>query len=496
MDRSYTSKLAVGVEEKFRRLENRIMEDVIRRLKKSRSITSTADWQLNRYLILGNSSADVERLIKDIIGDYPDTFELYDEVIEKEYTRSKDLYEKVNQEFIPYEQNHELQQLTEALINQSNEELFNISKSLGFKVKSPDGTLAFSPISEFYNQYLDNAIIEIASGAFDYNSVIRNVVSQMTNSGLRTVDYASGHTNRCDVAARRAILTGLSQLTSKVSDMNGQMLGTEYYEVDWHMGARPSHQPWQGKVWSKQQLVDICGLGTGPGLLGWNCYHTYYPFIKGVSERNYTDKWLAEQNRKENLHTEWNGKGYTVYEATQKQRQMETAMRAQRQKVRLLQEADADPDDITIEKCKYQYKIDEYKAFSLQMGLQTQMERVYYDLEGRIAPSKATYQKWLNGYIAKGSKKRLQESLAFLYNQDKGFIPEGAEITNIKVIAGKGSDIAFRHAKDFSEKYGGAPTDWSKYVGKISSDKYVFDVHWYERAFKMYGAKVKNVKER
>ena len=62
MDRSYTSKLAVGVEEKFRRLENRIMEDVIRRLKKSRSITSTADWQLNRYLILGNSSADVEPL--------------------------------------------------------------------------------------------------------------------------------------------------------------------------------------------------------------------------------------------------------------------------------------------------------------------------------------------------------------------------------------------------------------------------------------------------
>lgn len=396
MDRSYTSQLSVGVEKKYRELENQIMEDVIRRVKKTRTITSTADWQLNRYRILGNSTADIEKIIRDALGgDYPDTFELYDEVIEKEYTRSRELYEQVNQAFTPYEENPELQQITQALINQSNEELFNITKSLGFKVDMGGGRLVFSPLSEYYNRYLDNAIVEIVSGAFDYNTVIRRVVSQMTNSGLRTVEYASGHTNRCDVAARRAIMTGLSQLTRQVSEMNAQRLGTDYFEVDWHSGARPSHQVWQGKVYSKEELVTKCGLGTGDGILGWNCYHTYYPFIPGVSERNYTDAWIAEQNRKENTPKAWQGKQYTQYEATQKQRQMETAMRAQRQKVRLLQRAGADKDDVTIERCKYQYKLDEYKAFSKKMGLQTQMERVYYDLEGRVAPSKDTYQKWL-----------------------------------------------------------------------------------------------------
>ena len=46
-------------------------------------------------------------------------------------------------------------------------------------------------------------------------------------------------------------------------------------------------------MYKRQELVTVCGLGTGPGLLGWNCYHEYYPFIKGISERNWTDEWLA-----------------------------------------------------------------------------------------------------------------------------------------------------------------------------------------------------------
>mgnify|MGYP002508528592 CR=1 FL=1 len=69
----------------------------------------------------------------------------------------------------------------------------------------------------------------------------------MTASGLRTVDYASGHSNRVDVAARRALLTGMGQLTGHISDMNGQLLGTDKFEVDWHHGARPDHAKWQGR---------------------------------------------------------------------------------------------------------------------------------------------------------------------------------------------------------------------------------------------------------
>lgn len=381
--------MTVGLERKFRNLESRIMEDVVRRIKKTGQITSSADYQLNRYYILGNSTKDIEDIVKSAVGDdYPETFKLYDEVVEKQYTRSRKLYEQVNEDFIPYEQNEQLQQLVNGLIQQSNDELYNITQSMGFMVDMGGGRKVFSPLSDYYNQYLDDAIVEITSGAFDYNTVIRRVVGQMTNSGLRTVDYASGHTSRCDVAARRSIMTGLSQLTGHISQANAQKFHTEYFEVDWHAGARPSHRTWQGKVWSYRELVTVCGLGTVTGLQGVNCYHEYYPFIPGISERQFSDGWLAEQNRKEDIAKTFRGKKYTLYEATQRQRYLETNMRAQRQKVKLLQQAGASQNDIMLARCKYQAQLDEYKAFCKQMGLQEQRERIYYDLQGRVAPGR------------------------------------------------------------------------------------------------------------
>ena len=387
MNKSYDSYLSAGIEKRYRNLENRIMEDVIRRIKKAGTITSTADYQLLRYYILGNSTKDIEDIIKKAVGDsYPETFELYDEVIEQYYTRAKQLYEQVNENFIPYDENQELQQLTKALVQQSNDELYNITRSLGFKVDMGGGRLVFSPLADYYNEYLDNAIVEITSGAFDYNSVIRRVVPQMTNSGLRTVDYASGYTSRCDVAARRAVMTGISQLTGKISEMNAEKLHTDYFEIDWHAGARPTHRVWQGKVWSREELRTVCGLGTVTGLNGANCYHTYYPFVPGVSERQFSDKWLNEQNRKEDKPKRFKGREYTKYEATQRQRYLETNMRAQREKVRLLQKAGADEETIMLAKCKYQAQLDEYKAFSSKMDLVERRERIYYDMRGRVAP--------------------------------------------------------------------------------------------------------------
>lgn len=101
------------------------------------------------------------------------------------------------------------------------------------------------------------------------------------------MDYASGHTNRADVAAARAVLTGVNQITAQVSEHNAEKLDTEYFEVSWHPCARPDHQTWQGKVFSRKELGTVCGYGTVTGLCGANCRHTFHPFIPGVSERLY-----------------------------------------------------------------------------------------------------------------------------------------------------------------------------------------------------------------
>lgn len=386
MNREYKEKLSRQIEKNYSDLEMRIMEDIVRRIKKAGEITSTAEYQINILSIFGNSSEEIEKMIKETLNaSYPQMFELYDKVIDWEYVRNKDIFEQINAAFIPYEENEQLQQITNTLIQQTDADLRNITQSLGFYLDYGSGKPVLTPLAEVYQKYLDAACIDIVSGAFDYNTVIRRVVTQLTNSGLRQIDYASGYANRVDVAARRAVMTGITQLTGHISDFNAETLGTEYFEVAWHAGARPTHQVWQGKVWSREQLVTVCGLGSVTGLEGVNCYHERYPFFPGISERNWSDDWLEKKNREENTPKEFGGKKYTLYEAKQRQRQMETAMRAQREKVQLLQAGDADPDEIMLARAKYQGQLNEYSRFSRKMNLKQERERVYIDGRGFIA---------------------------------------------------------------------------------------------------------------
>lgn len=410
MKDDYKNKLASKIASRYQDLEERIMQDIVRRIMKAGEITSTADWQINRLQILGYSSEDIEKEIKKALNaSYPEMFELYDKVINWEYVRNKDIYEQINAEYIPFEENGQLKQITEAIIDQSFDDLENVTNSLGFYLDYGNGKKVLTPLSQVYTKYLDAACYDIVTGAFDYNSVLRRVVTQLTNSGLRQIDYSSGRANRVDVAARRAIMTAVSQITGKISEYNAQKLGTEYFEVEWHAGARPTHAVWQGRVWSKEQLYSVCGLGTVTGLLGVNCYHTYHLFFPGLSERNWTDDWLEEQNRKENEPREFLGKEYTLYEAKQRQRQMETAMRAQREKVRLLQYGGADQDEIILHKAKYQGQLNEYSRFCRKMSLTEERERIYLDMMGKIATNNKSQNSIFHPEMIKNATKDIAQ---------------------------------------------------------------------------------------
>lgn len=406
MKDDYKNKLASKIVARYQDLEERIMQDIVRRIVKAGEITSTADWQINRLRILGYSSEDIEKEIKKALNaSYPEMFELYDKVINWEYVRNKDIYEQINAEYIPFEENGQLKQITEAIIDQSFDDLENVTNSLGFYLDYGNGQKVLTPLSQVYTKYLDAACYDIVTGAFDYNSVLRRVVTQLTNSGLRQIDYSSGRANRVDVAARRAVMTAVSQITGKISEYNAQKLGTEYFEVEWHAGARPTHAVWQGRVWSKEQLYSVCGLGTVTGLLGVNCYHTYYPFFPEISERNWSDEWLDAKNREESEPKEFNGKRYTLYEAKQRQRQMETAMRAQREKVRLLQHGGADQDEIILHKAKYQGQLNEYSRFCKKMSLTEERERIYLDMMGRIATNNKSQNSIFHPEMIKNASK-------------------------------------------------------------------------------------------
>jgi len=286
---------------------------------------------------------------------------------------------------IPFAENLELQALLESVKVQTKAEFRNLTNSLGFVIRNPGtGKIYYHPLMQFYRETLDGAVMDIVSGAVSYDAAVGRAINAMTDSGLRTVYYDSGHSNRVKVAIRRAVMTGFRQVQGKINEQAARDLGMDVYEVTYHVGARPEHQVWQGKVYTYAQLQSACGLGSVTGLHGANCYHDYHPFIPGVSVRNYTDEEFDEMMEEENTPKEYQGKKYTAYQALQKQRQMERGMRKTRQDIKLLLEGDADEDSIILKKARYQGEMQKYKAFFRAMKLPEQMQRVYQDGLGKI----------------------------------------------------------------------------------------------------------------
>ena len=312
-------------------LEKDVFEDICRRMVKAAKVTDTAEYQLLRLKEMGLANEFIEKTIADYTKkSEAEMQQLFYEAAQASEDFYAGYYEKTGKEHTPLAENEYMQQLISASVEQTHGEIVNLTQSMGFAVRQADGTTAFKPIAKTYQNALDLAQMQVATGVFDYNTAIRNAVISLSSSGLQFVDYASGHRNRADVAARRAILTGLSQMTGQIAKNNAEELETDIVEVTAHAGARPDHAEWQGRRYSLSgeskeypSLTAVTGYGTGDGLKGWNCRHDVYPVSPELSPAAYTEEQLANIDPPP---IEYNGKTLTYYECSQKQRAMETAM--------------------------------------------------------------------------------------------------------------------------------------------------------------------------
>lgn len=371
--------VSLSVEKAFGDLQTRIMEDIVRRIRINGFVTSSADWQITRLRQLGESDLFIKKQIQLALKLSDEAIDvIYSDAVGREYVRNANIYKLTGATMPALADNKGLLDLMSAVKKQTRDDLINITKSLGFVTRDGTGIKALD-LTTFYQKTLDAALGNIGTGAFDYNSALKRAISEMTNSGLRWIDYDSGWHNRATVAARRAVMTGFNQTISHINEQTARDLGTNYFEVTWHLGARPSHALWQGKVYSKQELISVCGLGSGAGLKGWNCYHDYLPFVHGASIRTYTDAQLDKMRADEMKPTTFKGKEYTTYEAAQRQRQLETTMRAQRQEISLMKLGNADKADINNALSKYRVTSAEYIGLSRAAGLPQQLDRVLMD---------------------------------------------------------------------------------------------------------------------
>ena len=321
----------------YEQLEDDIISDIVRRIMKTGMVTETAKHQIEQLQEAGLLYDDILNIIAsqtDATAQHVRA--LFEDAGVETVSIDNEVYYENGLVPVDIRQSPAMRQTLEA----------GYRKTLG-SMKNLTLTTANTSQTAYINA-CNQAYMQITSGAFSYQEAIKQAIQKTAQNGA-TVTYPSGHTERIDVAVRRAVLTGVGQTCREIGMMNAEECGCDLMEISAHSGARPDHAKWQGKIVSLSgrrgylSLKDI-GYGTGDGFGGWNCRHDWYPFFEGYSKPNYTKKQLEELDEK---NIEYNGKLYNQYEISQIQRRYEREIRAaKREQVAFkvaVQEAD-DPE--------------------------------------------------------------------------------------------------------------------------------------------------------
>ena len=368
--------------ELYRGLEDTLLMEICSRLKLRDELNEVTVQDIKELRSHGIDLKEIEKAIRKTTGISEQKLnKLLDDVVERNqqyYTELIDLAHITQPETLVSVED------TWAIYEQTKQTLRNITRSMGFLV---DAGRTMLPPAKAYQWALDAATLKVESGAISYGQAIKDAVRELASGGLRVVDYESGHRDHVDVAARRAVMTGVSQMCSKYTEQAAEYLETPYYEVSAHAGARDvpgwspwsSHKEWQGKVYSTRSgdiypdIYEVCGLGAVDGLEGANCRHRRYPWVEGVSERTYTDKQLSHID--DGLGCEFEGTTYSAYEATQQQRKIERTIRKLKRERTAYHAAGLTEDEQAVS-IRLRRMNAKYKDFSAAAGLPEQKERL------------------------------------------------------------------------------------------------------------------------
>lgn len=366
--------------EVFRGLEDKILREICRQLKTDK----LNEVSIQSIRALRSHGIDLDAINKAIretaqISERQLT-ELFDDVIARNEAYYTTLIASVENITAPERLVNESD--IDAIRRQTLGEFRNITQTMGFLADNGRTRLQYA---DAYQWALDKAEIALQSGTISYNQAIQNAVKELADSGLRTVGYESGHIDHIDVAVRRAVMTGVSQVCSKYTAQSAGFLNTNLFEVSAHVGARDkglgyeNHKAWQGKVYSTAardkypSIYEDCGLGEGGGLEGWNCRHRRWAFVEGVSERTYTDEELEHID--DGHDCEFEGKHYSAYEATQKQREIERTIRKLKRE-KTAYDANGQTEKATAVGAKLRRLSKQYTEFSKAADLPRQRERM------------------------------------------------------------------------------------------------------------------------
>lgn len=321
---SYLDQMPDAFVQLWQQVEEQILQDVARRISKMEALTPTANWQLWRYQQTEALRNDVVKLLAKYSGKSETAIrKLLLQAATEAMEREDAIYYHYDMEPTPFEESAALNNLLDAGARQTCGTWQNITATTA------------NTVTGAFERTLDAAWLKVNTGAFDYKTAVKQAVDSLADD-MPMVTYPSGHKDSIEVAARRAVLTGVNQTTGKLQVARMDEMGCEFVETTAHGGARPSHAEWQGRRFHRGGAVDYkgrhypdfeaaTGYGTGAGLCGWNCRHTFFAVFPELGD---PPQWTQEQLRELNARNiEWNGKKYTAYEISQMQRARERNVR-------------------------------------------------------------------------------------------------------------------------------------------------------------------------
>lgn len=309
----YLMQAADPVVEIYSQVELDILADIARRIVKTGYFTDTAQWQLRKAKEFGYLQGDVNGILSKATGlSRKEVQKLMTAAGSKSLAFDDAIYKAAGMSPVAVSQSPALMAMLLQGVDTTMALIGNYTKTTA-KVS----TVAF-------NSILDRAYIQIISGAFDQTTALKRAIKELATSGIEKIAYPSGATSSIETAVRRAVTTGVNQSVSKLQLLRAEEMGCELVETSSHAGARPSHAEWQGKVFCikghHKRYGDFyreTGYGTGEGLCGWNCYHSFYPYFEGLSTPSFSRDPSSDAGRT-------NGDDY---ELQQKQRYYERKIR-------------------------------------------------------------------------------------------------------------------------------------------------------------------------
>ena len=321
---SYLDRMPDAFVQLWQQVEDEILQDVARRIGKMDAVTPTANWQLWRYQQTEALRNNVVKLLAKYTGKSEAAIRrLLLQAATEALEREDAIYYHYDMEPTPFEESAALNNLLDAGARQTCGTWQNLTATTA------------NTVTGAFERTLDAAWLKVSTGAFDYKTAVKQAVDSLADE-MPMVTYPSGHEDSIEVAARRAVLTGVNQTTGKLQVARMDEMGCEFVETTAHGGARPSHAEWQGRRFHRGGAVDYkgrhypdfeaaTGYGTGAGLCGWNCRHTFFAVFPELGD---PPQWTQEQLRELNARDiEWNGKKYTAYEISQMQRARERNVR-------------------------------------------------------------------------------------------------------------------------------------------------------------------------